>query len=516
MSTSPNSSSDAVNMQAKIRSLYQGQKPEIRIHLHNKKKAYTTHEQLEGVVSIVAPCDISFDDIDIEFVGTSRTYVERLTTAAAVSGRSEAFHQFLKLQQPDLETLYPENNILVAGQKYEFPFIFVIPDQLLPKICQHKVVSDTVKDAHLNLPPSLGSATGSEKEDGDADEKAILDDMCPDMASIRYGVFAKISKNKEHGGENVRTTIESKAKQLRVLPVRSEEPPLDTEGKDSEYIMRKERTIRKGVLKGKLGTIIMEAVQPPGTALREESGSHSNSTAVIRLRFDPNDDKVLPPRLGSLSSKLKVCTYFASTARHIFPGKATAMSDLAQGMHCEQLDMQKKSVASVSWNTHEPGKRPALERHDSGHSTSSMHTNFARGIFTEPSASYKGGRYFTAVVEMPIALPTHKTFVPTFHTCLVSRVYQLKLELGLQTAGLVGTVDLKVPLQITSTSAVSRRPSMDQHNHVEDAVDEELNNQNQPRNTTMAPPPDYTYHTAATFEAPPGYSSFAPRALPVH
>lgn len=508
MSTSPNSSSDAVNMQAKIRSLYQGQKPEIKIRIHNKKLSYTTHEHLDGVVSITAPCDISFDDLDIEFVGTSRTYVERLTTAAAVSGRSEAFHQFLKLQQPDLEELYPENNVLIGGQKYDFPFEFAIPDQLLPKICQHKVVSDTVKEAHLNLPPSLGSAGAGEKEEGDADEKAILDDMCPDMASIRYGVFAKISKNKEQGGEIVRTTIESKAQQVRVFPARREEPPLDTEGKDSEYTMRKERTIRKGVLKGKLGTLVMETVQPEGTTLRQENGVHSRSMAVIRLRFDPNDDKALPPRLGSLGSKLKVCTYFASTARHIFPGKATAMSDLAQGMHCEQLDMPRRSVASAEWTKHEPGKRPVLERHDSGQSTSSMHTNFARGIFTEPSASYKGGSYFTAVLELPIALPNNKTFVPTFHTCLVSRVYQLKFELGLQTAGVVGTVDLKVPLQITSNMSGSRR------NSVDGAVDQEMFEQSQPRNTSTAPPPDYTLHAAAT--APPGYSSFAPRPLPVH
>lgn len=508
-------------MQSKIRGLYQGQKPEIKIKLHNKQKSYTTHEQLEGVVSIVSPCDTSFDEIDVEFVGTSRTYVERLTTAAAVSGRSEAFHQFLKLQQPGLAELYPEGNVLLAGQKYEFPFVFVVPDQLLPKICQHKIVSETVRAAHLCLPPSLGTASANEKDGSEAEDKSVPDDMCPDMASIRYGVFAKISKNKEQAGEVIRTTIESKAKQLRVLPVRSEEPPLDTDGKDSEYTMRKERSIRKGVLKGKLGTLVMEAVQPPGMIIRDTDIHHSSSMAVIRLRFDPSDDKALPPRLGSLSSKLKVCTYFASTARHIFPSKATALSDLAQGMHCEQLDLPKRSVTNAEWTKHEPGKRPSrptLERHDSGQSTSSLHTNFARNIFTEPSEAYKGGSYYTAVLEMPIALPTNKTFVPTFHTCLVSRIYQLKFELGLQTAGVVGTVDLKVPFQMTSTNADSRSSSRRNSaaQPIGDEIDEEMSAIHQPRNVATAPPPDYFQLAGATSEAPPGYSSFAPRALPVY
>lgn len=514
MSNPPRSNSDAANMQAKLRSLYQGQKPEIQITLHTKQKSYTTHDRLEGVVSITSPCDTSFDDIDIDFVGTSRTYVERLTTAAAISGRSEAFHQFLKLQQPGLAELYPEDKVLTAGQKYDFPFVFVIPDQLLPKTCQHKTVSYSVRDAHLNLPPTLGCASGGDKDLSDAEDRATLDDMCPDMASIRYGVFTKISKNKDQGGEVVRTTIESKAKQLRVIPVRGEEPPLDTEGKDSEYIMRKERMIRKGVLKGKLGTLVMEAVQPPGMKLRSESGFHSSSMAIIRLRFDPADDKALPPRLGSLDSKLKVCTYFASTARQIFPAKSTAISDLSQGMHSEQLDLPKRSMAMTEWTKHESGMRPALERRDSAQSSSSAHADYSRSIFTEPSSAYKGGAYFTAVLEMPIVLPSHKTFVPTFHTCLVSRIYQLKFELGLQSAGIVGTVDLKVPFQITSAGPDSRESS--RRSSVASAVGEELGaDVSDFFQTASIDPPGYSRIAHRTTEAPPGYSSFAPRPLPV-
>ena len=102
-------------MPSKLRSLVQAQKPEIKIAFQSTKKTYTTLDCIEGMVTVTAPVDIRFDDIDVEFVGTSRTYVERLTTAAAASGRSEAFHQFLKLSQPGMHHYYPENDVLKAG-----------------------------------------------------------------------------------------------------------------------------------------------------------------------------------------------------------------------------------------------------------------------------------------------------------------------------------------------------------------------------------------------------------------
>ena len=110
---------EGYSMPSKLKSLVQAQKPDIRINFDSKQKTYTTLDRIEGTVTVVPQVDTPFDAIDIEFVGTSRTYVERLTTAAAAaSGRSEAFHQFLKLQQPGLPQLYPEDLVLRAGKIY--------------------------------------------------------------------------------------------------------------------------------------------------------------------------------------------------------------------------------------------------------------------------------------------------------------------------------------------------------------------------------------------------------------
>ncbi|CAK4033287.1 Hypothetical predicted protein [Lecanosticta acicola] len=508
MTAPSRSGSDAANnMPSMLRGLYQSaHKPDIKINLDNRRTTCTTLDKLQGVVQITAPTDTSFDDIDVEFVGTSRTYVERLTTAAAVSGRSEAFHQFLKLLMPRMQQHYPQDKILKAGQTYEFPFVFVVPPQLLPRICQHKVANDTLRDAHTQLPPSfgdLGEPQGASKIDK-------LDDMAPEMASIRYGVFARISKNRESDGEVTRTTLASKARRLRIIPSTPEQPPLAIDHDDAEYTMRKERVIRKGPLRPKLGTLVVEATQPPSMRMHARSEADQQpAMATIMLRFDPVDEKAPPPRLGSLSSKLKVCTYFASTSRSTYPTKQASLLDMSQGLHSEQLNLASRCVANVEWTKHDSNNVDSPDRRDPASSTA----------FVGMSTAYKGKSYYLAKILAPVSLPTNKAFVPTFHSCLISRVYQLKLELGLHTAGLGGTVDLKIPLQISCQGSNGenspRRGSVNSSMEME-MDDEDVGGFFEAR-TLRIPDDQYVGRSRIGSEvpleddAPPGYSYFSPQ-----
>ena len=503
-------------MPAKLRHLVQAQKPEIKITFHSKKKTYTTLDRIEGVVTIAAPIDTPFDAIDIEFVGTSRTYVERLTTAAAASGRSEAFHQFLKLSQPGLQDLYPEDLVLRAGKSYDFPFVFAVPQQLLPRICQHTVNNDTVRDAHYRLPPTFGDKDLAQRQKG-------LDDMAPDMASVRYGIFAKISELRVKGDETWRCTVVSKARRLRVIPTVEEQPPLDVHQEDGEYTMRKEKTIRKGMLKGKLGTLVMEAAQPQALRLKSFNNPDERLTtmATVMLRFDPLDDSMPPPKLGNLTSKLKVSTYFASTARHSIPIKSASLLDLTQGLHSEQITLSSRCVANVEWKKQDASNLQ-LTRRDSATSMCSL----ATGATPEASESYKGGSYYTARLIVPITLPGNKAFVPTFHTCLISRMYALKLDLGLSSVAIGSSMELKLPVQVSSEGLVTdendRRDSVDSSNDVEIDVEDVsgfFTNYFEPR-TIRVPAETFIGRSrigsqaptgnAPTSDLPPGYTPFAP------
>ncbi|KAK5689666.1 hypothetical protein LTR17_026183 [Elasticomyces elasticus] len=495
----------------KLRSLMLPQKPDVKINLASRTKVFSTFDTMEGTVTIAALEDIHFDSVEIEFLGTSRTFVEQLTTAASISGRSEACHQFLKLVQPGLQEYYPENGILEAGKTYDFPFVFVVPQQLLPRMCQHKTHNPTLRDAHLQLPPTLGDREQSKACD-------VPDDMAPEMASVRYGICARISRVKWQEGEMCRFSLGSRVRRLRIVPAMQEQPPLDAGGEKSDYTMRREKTIRKGMLKGKLGSLVIETAQPQ--CLRLGSNVNSDCTGIttmltVMLRFDPANENAAPPKLNTLATKLKVATFFASTARQQLPSKQALLLDISQGMHTEQLKISSRCVANVEWKKCDPIKPATIQRRDSACSDTQA-WNIAVGVTPEPSEFYKCKSYYTARVLVPITLPKEKTFAPTFHSCLISRVYQLKLELT--TSGIGPSMDLKVPIQIsadgTPIEGLLQRNSGGESSESRDVEAEDVSNFFHTR-TSRAPSEGFVGRSrigsqAPMIEAPPGYSPFAP------
>lgn len=341
-------------------------------------------------------------------------------------------HQFLKLNQPIAESSYPQPRILEAGRTYQFPFLFVVPQQLLPRICHHAVEHQSVHEAHVQLPPSLGN-------------ESTIDDFAPEMANIKYQIAARVLVASEYSSE--KEDIAHKAKTIRILPAIDEQPPVNVEGPDSEHIMRREKALKKGLFKGKLGTLVMEAAQPKSIRLPSdyaEANTSASGMAKIKLRFDPADAKCPPPRLGSLSSRIKVSTWYASRARPIIPNKKCIMYDAHQGVHSESLSLSSRCMGSVEWKFNKESEVVSLSRRDSALSASSFHQ-------TAPSDGYQGQGFYTAEILVPVTLPAKKHFVPTFHTCLVSRSYALNLSLGIHTSGVGGpSIDIKLPIQISS------------------------------------------------------------------
>ncbi|KAI7169223.1 hypothetical protein KC324_g11380 [Hortaea werneckii] len=169
--------------------------------------------------------------------------------------------------------------------------------------------------------------------------------------------------------------------------------------------------------------------------------------ATVMLRFDPADEHAQPPRLNCMNSKLKAVTFFASSARQSFPTKNASSLDLSQGIHTEQLQLSSRCMANVEWT-----KRQAEKPADTTTARRDSATSFSGGIDNtpQPSEQYKGKSYYTARLLVPLTLPNNKAFVPTFHSCLVSRQYALKLDLSISgTGGIAPSLDLKLPIQIS-------------------------------------------------------------------
>lgn len=91
--------------------------------------------------------------------------------------------------------------------------------------------------------------------------------------------------------------------------------------------------------------------------------------------------------------------------------------------------MLSTDAPGVNWRP-----RTAAMRRDSGYSTE-------HGVEEKKEATHE------AAVYVPLEIPAgHKTFLPTFHSCLVSRVYAVQLSFGV--GGANTTVQLVVPVQV--------------------------------------------------------------------
>ncbi|KAI9779053.1 MAG: hypothetical protein M1839_007719 [Geoglossum umbratile] len=437
-----------------LRALSQIGKPAIEIALNDDgqgayNRTYSTSDRIEGEVSITAPSDTRFDEVSITFEGNSKVFVETLS-AHASTARVDANHRFLRLNQPIPTSSYPVPRVADAGRTYKFPFTFVVPQQLVEQICSHEHENTRVHDEHLQLPPSLGDSSLA------IDGEVLPDDMAPDMARISYAVKVRVVRNRESDGKPI--TVVEKARKIRVIPASEEHPPLSVEdGSRDWYVLRREKDLKKGVFKGKLGRLTVEAAQPRSLRLSPPKfGANAQATtmATVKLRFDPTNENTPPPKLGTLVGKLKVHTFFSTKPMKVIPCKEDAYS-FGRAVYSTAVPLSSRCIESVRWEQHGTSDE---DRRDSCLSTLTSTTNTSSSTSSSRSSISKHGVFHTAEIIVPVTLPKSKTFPPTFHSCLVSRVYVLDLSLSTQAPSNSisnSALTLKIPIQISAAGNVS-------------------------------------------------------------
>ncbi|OJD13556.1 hypothetical protein AJ78_05992 [Emergomyces pasteurianus Ep9510] len=434
-------------------------KPSVIITLKNQQpsaiNSYTSLDKIDGEVTITSDSDVQFEKLSIAFEGTSRTVIEPPGVSGPAIARFSAFHTFLRLVQPINEQQYPQPRIIEAGQTYTFPFNFVVPEQMLPNSCKHKHNHPQVHAAHTLLPPTLGDPSIS------GNGGTLLDDMAPRMMQIEYAIRAQVFKACPVD-PSLKVLVDTKQK-VRIIPAMDQAPPLSVPDDSYEYSMRKEKDVKKGALRGKLGRIVMAAAQPkailvPASVTAAQSAESAPSTMVtVQLRFDPTNEDQQPPRLGRLWSKLKVNTFFAAEPWTDIVARSTSLNwALDRGVYTESVPLTSRCVASATWQKHtciSPcPSATSLQRRDSFQSTSSIES------LTGPSASYAGQTFYTASVLVPISLPQTRAYPPTFHSCLSSRTYALDISLSYHPRGTnltAPTLGLRLPIQVATTESLA-------------------------------------------------------------
>ncbi|KAK4935702.1 hypothetical protein LTR10_023285 [Elasticomyces elasticus] len=415
--------------------------------------SYSTYDEIKGRVNIKFDKDTDFGDLHIAFEGQSMTYVEKIVTTAPTTGRTTGKHVFLRVQQPIEAWLLPEDDIFRAGVTYSIPFTFVVPDRLLPFICSHKVENEEIRKEHVQLPPSLGDPSIA------GDGYTLMDDMAPDMAKISYNIRARITKWTTTGKM---LELAEKSERIRIVPARDEAPPIRIDEESSDHVLRKEKSVRKGLFKvGKTGRLTVETTQPKSLRLPHHQKRQTepvSSMATINLRFDPLTPQDVPPQLDSISSKLRAYTYYGATPYKAMPEPQKQDSwSVLHGVYPENIQLSSRNLSTVPWTRHDPSRESFsssdLSRRPSSYSTSSTTS------IPEPSSLYQQGMpFYTASVVVPIALPTKgKVFVPTFHTCIISRTYSVDLNLSFRSAGAnvaSSHIVLKTPIQVSAEGGI--------------------------------------------------------------
>ncbi|KAL6858462.1 hypothetical protein J3F83DRAFT_750884 [Trichoderma novae-zelandiae] len=408
---------------------------EVKIDQHFKAKVYTSGSTIAGHVAVHVLKDTAFNSLDIVFVGISATRLDFVQQYP-----SHSFRPFLKIRMPIQESDLPGDRIFRTGCEYKIPFHFVVPHQLTIGACNHTCLSQNVRERHLRLPPSLGA--------WDADDQA------PDMTQIEYAINAKAI---QHGNGAVTKVLEAHHI-LKVLPSLPEDAPLDITARDEWYKLSKTKTIRKSLFSSKTGQFTASAIQPNAIMLSADGHKSSMTSARINLEYAPSSAETAPPKVNSATGKLVSTTFFSAVPVDHLPnlGSRTNCESTPCLNYTTTHSLFTLPVESVSWMQQEASSR---SRRDSGYSStvvdgdaSETDTSERRRRQSSKGKSSKKPKLstvrYTTDIEIPFTVPNSnkKLFLPSFHSCLISRSYTLQLSLSVGPTNTA--ISLAVPLQI--------------------------------------------------------------------
>ncbi|KAA8650337.1 uncharacterized protein ATNIH1004_003021 [Aspergillus tanneri] len=390
---------------------------------------YLTDDRIEGTVTLTAKRECQFDQIGIAFEGTSKTSIPRATV---FTGQTGARHKFLKLRQPIDENEYPASRTLSPDQKYKFNFVFVVPGRLLPQSCSHETDHVHMKEAHLRTPPTLGDPIT-------ADDRQILDDMAPETCQISYGIRVLILRKSRVNDQRV---LGEATRKVRILPaLDSLQLPLN----ESSVMNEKCATLKTRFTGHRLGDLVLSTAEPRPILLSPPQYNASNAapTAVeVQVRYRPDSDEP-PPRLDTIRSKLEASTLYTAEPWKDYPPKHGAMTftHTRRATALKSIPLSSFSLKTIKW--------VKSTSHDCY--TTSQATGPIPRTECFSDSSLREGTYYTTSITVPITLPSSKDFVPTFHSCLISRIYTIDLSLSFNMASshfITRSVSLQVPTQI--------------------------------------------------------------------
>ncbi|WDK08797.1 arrestin [Colletotrichum graminicola] len=370
----------------------------IVIDHHYMSKVYTCGSTVSGHVEINPRTDIPFSLVQISLLEKASIRQEDAYVF------THSTHLFLQLYMPVPESALPTSRLFKVGHSFTIPFQFVIPHNLPEGSCRHRVESSLIRRRHLQLPSTL---TGWDK-----------DDLSPETMEVRYCVKAVVSEKATNVAKQ--PSLKMEAEQfINLLATSPEDLPITINKKDLNFALKNTRHLRKCKRAGSTGYITAKSAQPEAVRLSVDGHGASDSSAQIQFTFDPSLAEMPPPRITVKSVKILAHTWG-------FPRPKSMLPDI--GSDGESLVVSTRVIVDSFLST------PWTE-----HATSPVQWTSRSNCNTVSSVIR------TCAIDISFRLPTStKNFPPTFHSCIISRTYCLKIDISTQVCHL----RLALPIQI--------------------------------------------------------------------
>ncbi|KAM0243080.1 hypothetical protein ACHAP5_006961 [Fusarium lateritium] len=345
----------------------------------------------------------------------------------------------MQIQMSISEELMPPGHLLHPGETYTIPIIFEIPEHVSPSACSHR--NTVVRERHLYLPPSIGSW-----------EK---NDISGGSIYVDYTVCARLVLGKDSHGKN--KSVDHSIS-LKVIPILPEQPPINITPSNSQYCLSQTKTVRKNLLGAKAGIFRISTTQPKPISLQMDHLQTSESELVIKLHYTTSSPSDIPPEVHIKRAAIETVTSFwlgpighLPDHDQVISGAASTVAPwsashplLLQGV--DKMNWERDSNINPSTESERRASEPFRVVQD-GVGTQTPAYKAPRAT-SEKFNQSEPTTYETTIIQ-PFRLPSEKLlFIPTFHSCMVSRMYRIRITLVTSAHGTA--LSLIVPLQITS------------------------------------------------------------------
>ncbi|KAM0703717.1 hypothetical protein Q7P35_009656 [Cladosporium inversicolor] len=403
------------------------------------KRTFTSLERFTGKLIIKALADTSFDKLELKLTGTSRTYGRRVVPQAPSARTVTTAHRFLELIQPDLDFHIPENRSFEKGRIYEFPFEFAIPEHMLPTMCRHIVESPRVHILHTSMPPSFGDH-----------ELVDITEYAPKHASIRYRVVADVHKTLVTGECS---EIAHASESIRFVPKeRAGEPHVAAWGPA--------RPSQAEISIGKLwtkpsGRLAVTSTQPMPFVLKDLRKSvwrsELSGRVKINLVFWPANDEAKPPEQIDFKAFLCTTTVSAVSPLTQLPSDDQWLGPQIDRHTAPSIIICAQGIRNIEW-AEGPQEATQLAENCPWHEAPPAYAT-PQNLTSKPC--------YSAQIEVSLDATSAFLLVPTFHSCLITRAYDLDLKLSLpgSAMGLSPAMQLRLPVRVMSETAGTLRDS---------------------------------------------------------